>query len=1239
MYTVTEPEKNSELATDKKTVINKLPEIYRPKFVVGVGASAGGLEALENLFEAMPLKTGMAFVLVQHLSPDYRSMMDELLARKTNIPIKIAQNQMPVEANTIFLLPPNREMIISNGLLYLTEREQGESLNLPINTFLRSLAEDFQENSIGIILSGTGSDGTKGCKVIHDQGGYVIAQDPQSCKFDSMPRSVIESNCTDLVCTPDIMPAALINFSKITAKMPEQLYVGSFDNEVGEFSEILVLLHSRFGIDFSQYKPPTITRRIQKRLRHNKVVLLREYIDLLMTNEDELEDLYHDLLIGVTHFFRDRTAFDSLRASLLSSFKNLASATEVRIWISACATGQEAYTLSILLYELINEKFPLLSYKIFATDIHHRSIQTASVGIYTEEELSGLPDGYIDKYFKRTVSDQFQIIPVIRKPIVFAQHNILKDPPFTRIHLISCRNLLIYFNTVAQQKVLSLFTFSLVNKGLLFLGSSESLGSHSNDYKALDVTNRIFRKNSESNIRHDIPMQVSVPKTGAKLYEMPIVENKISNMKSNKALEALLQEYVPASILINDKGAILHVFGNANNFISFNIGKPTLVIQEMVEGEAKHVISHMIRYVNKHHKPMKSKDITGFSGYDNVDIFVRPLSKSNIDLSYLLISFTDKKQVAQLPEASLDDPLNSLLSDEQVTEIQNSFISEQIIELEEELQFAHETLQTTVEELEASNEELQSSNEELQSSNEELQSTNEELQSVNEELFTVNAEFIKKDKERSELKSDESSIIAECDLLLIFLDENLCVRKMTPKAARLFNLIETDYGRPLSAASGVVLNNIKEDIKKVSEQGTLIEREVSDDEGATYLVRINAQNKEKSAKKSLLFSKNENEGENYCVILSFVNVTNYRTLQKALEANEMRFENTLNAIADGYFEWTPVTNESFFSSLLMNKLGYGEQLVSLDVLFGQYSDVFKSKVAQCQMGDQAFQIPVEITTRSGTSVWMICKGNMTSNTPDKFSGILIDFSEQKLIENKLASKAKDLVRSNQLLEQFAGIVSHDMKAPLRHIQNYIMFLKEAIEQKDQSAIDNELAALEVNTQNLGTLIDDLIMYSRVNSEHKQISNVNLNSLLDEVFAVLSPLIKEKNVHISCEKLPTIAADFSLLTHLFQNLISNACKYNNKKQPEINISHKITIQEIQISVRDNGIGFDSDYVDRIFLPFKRLVTKDVYEGNGIGLSICKTAVEELGGKITVEAEPEKGCCFHVFLPLNIEQQSL
>ena len=479
--------------------------LHPAKFpIVGIGASAGGLESLEQFFDALPAVTGMAFVIVQHLSPDFKSVMDELLARHTKITIHRVTDGMQVEPDAIYLIPPRKEMIIAGGKLLLSDKDPTQGLTLPIDTFFRSLAQDAGSCGIGIILSGTGSDGSRGICDIHDSGGFVLAQDVDSAKFDGMPKSAVEAGVVGAVLRPDLMPAAMLSYVQRPNADALAWLLPADSSLLEGFDAIFQLLRKHYDIDFSYYKRTTVTRRVHRRLLMNQITQLDEYVERLRSDPNELDSLYKDLLIGVTKFFRDTEAFATLEKKVLPQLiARRRAEEELRCWVAGCATGEEAYSLAILLRESLQRHERAPNVKIFATDVHRESLNTASIGIYSEAALSEVSPERLERYFRRTGTG-YQVTPELRQMIVFAPHNVVKDAPFTKIDLITCRNMLIYLEPTAQKKVLSLFHFALNTGGMLLMGPSESPGELIEEFLPVDERWKIYRKRRDKSLPPDM---------------------------------------------------------------------------------------------------------------------------------------------------------------------------------------------------------------------------------------------------------------------------------------------------------------------------------------------------------------------------------------------------------------------------------------------------------------------------------------------------------------------------------------------------------------------------------------------------------------------------------------------------------------------------------------------------------------------------------------------------------------
>ncbi|MEM6690081.1 MAG: chemotaxis protein CheB [Planctomycetota bacterium] len=758
--------------------------------VVGIGASAGGLEALELLFDKTPADTGMAFVVVQHLSPDFKSLMDELLSRHTDMEIFRVENGMRVEPNGIYLIPPKKNMVLSDGKLLLTEQDASGGLNLPIDIFFRSLAKDVGNKAIAIVLSGTGSDGSRGLQDIHEAGGLVVVQSIASAGFDGMPRNAIGTGMAKVITSADAIPAALQKYASDPAAFAED--DGDLNEPIKpgqELAAIFNLFRNHHGIDFTLYREATIQRRIERRMQLMRVRRLIDYIEILRNESGELEQLYRDLLVEVTQFFRDPQAFTRLREEVIPKLIERAEGPrdEIRVWVAGCATGEEAYSLAMLFNECAREANVSPIIKVFATDVHRSSLEIASSGVYTAQAIANVPEDLRKRYF--TESNQlFHVNQELRQMVIFAPHNVANDPPFTRIDLVSCRNVLIYIRPDVQERVLSLFHFGMNVGGCLFLGSSETIGDLSREFETVDQHWRIFRKLRNVRLRQaaGIPM---APALSSVVKPKPTLANPFVSSEpgiDTSMFEGIIERFIPPSFVVNRHYELLHSFGDANRILKQPRGRPSLELLRLVDGDLKMALSTALHRASRENNRVVFNGVHAISDGKDVTmrVSVEPCSKKSHELLLVCLEEENDK-----PSIVVEQNEEQFRADDHA--------AQRIVDLERKLEFKKETLQTTVEELESSNEELQSTNEELVASNEELQSTNEELHSVNEELYTVNAEHQRKIEELTSMTTDMDNLIRSTDIGTIFLDRDLRIRRFTPSISSAFNILEQDIGRPI----------------------------------------------------------------------------------------------------------------------------------------------------------------------------------------------------------------------------------------------------------------------------------------------------------------------------------------------------------------------------------------------------------------------------------------------------------
>lgn len=850
-------------------------------YYVGVGASAGGLEALEQLFSNMPADTGMTFIVIQHLSPDFKSLMVELLSKKTEMPVKRAEDGMIVEPNTIYLIPPKKNLQIFHSKLLLSESDHSKGINLPIDVFFRSLAEDQAEKAIGIILSGTGSDGVKGIRAIKESGGLVMVQSEESAKFDGMPRAAISTGLADFILPPDEMPAKLQSLAKHPFAPKQERPTAILSDEDG-MTRIFALLREKTKVDFSYYKPSTIVRRIERRMTVNQINELKEYVNFLELHPGEINALYKELLIGVTSFFRDKEVFDELLDNYLPKLFQNSDNRELRFWVAGCSTGEEAYSLAILAKECMERLEKRYDVKIFATDIDKDAIIKASNGIYPDSISADISPRILTKYFSRK-NDTYQIDRSIREMVIFAQHNIIKDPPFTNIDLLSCRNLLIYLQPVLQKRALEFMNFSIKSDGILVLGTSETTGESSDLFEPLNIKFKIYKSRGR---KRQINDNLDTTHTGEPKFihyrnryysGSQILRAHEEERLLERLVHSIATEYFKLAIVVNQQLEVLHIIGETEGILKVPTGKNTNELSKMVVKDLSIPMISGIQNLFKTNEGVKYTNIKFKDGDSTKTIQIKvkllPTKKSQEPYALVLIEDITNASVY----TSKDSELVFDISKE---------TEQRIHDLEHELQFTRENLQATIEELETSNEELQATNEELLASNEELQSTNEELQSVNEELHTVNSEYQSKIIELTEANNDIDNIISRTKIAILFLDENLEIRRFSPEIRRIFKIIDSDIGRPINHIQHTIRNyNLFEAIHSVATSGNSISEEINSENNDWFLMKI--------------FPYQVGNKKTSGISITFLDITELKRATIKLEDHRSKIESILRAAPFG----------------------------------------------------------------------------------------------------------------------------------------------------------------------------------------------------------------------------------------------------------------------------------------------------------------------------------------------------
>lgn len=979
---VNENHGQDDLALTAREALGKGGAAERATFVVGIGASAGGLEPLEAFFRAMPPDSGMAFVVIQHLSPDHKSLMEELLRRHTSMRILRVLDEMVVEPNTVYLIPPKKEMAIEGGKLRLAEQVRSGSVNLPIDIFFHSLAQDLRERSIAIVLSGSGRDGSRGIVEINDVGGLTIAQNPDTAAFDSMPKAAIDTGVVELILDPKDMPDALLEYAADPTTRPGNRGEERF--EKGTLDEVFSILRKAHEIDFAHYKPGTVRRRIQRRLAMRHDLDVAAYVQRLRRDETEVTALCRDLLIGVTRFFRDSEAFDVLgKTCVRQILANRPDREPIRVWSAGCATGEEAYTLGMIFREQADELGRNADIKIFATDVHRRSLDTAGTGLYSEHALADLSPARRDRFFVREGTN-FRVVRELRQMIVFAPHNLLYDAPFTKIDLVSCRNLLIYLSPVAQERVLSLFHFALVANGILLLGPSETVSPLAQEFGPVSAHWNIFRKLRDVRLPHNLRLPTGIADPQA--YPVVLTPGFPSYDRDlRQTYDALLNRYIPAGILVNRGREILHTFGGASQLLKHPEGRSSKDLLDHLPADLRTIISTGLQRAFKDGGPIRfvsvrisSSDLAGFYRV-NVHTVENDASKAFIRI--------ERKEASEIAPAVASEPSIPL----------DRVSHDRIVALEEELRNTKEHLQAVIEELETSNEELQATNEELVSSNEELQSTNEELHSVNEELHTVNAEYQRKIAELDELAADMDALLESTQIGVVFVDESQQIRKFTPRASIAFNLRAQDTGRPITDISNNIgVADLGDTIRSVRETGTTVEREVVRVGGKTLLMRVLPYAKNRAATRG--------------VVLTFDDVSNAKRAEVALRQSEERMRLVERLATDGVWDWNLETGEKYLSARFKARLGYADRELENHANSWQ-SLLHPDDVERAQQAfdnhfshGKPYSLQLRFRHKNGTIVWLISRGQAIRNEAGqcvRMVGTHTDITELKHAEAAL----------------------------------------------------------------------------------------------------------------------------------------------------------------------------------------------------------------------------------------------
>lgn len=852
--------------------------------IVGIGASAGGLEAMVTFFKAMPVNAGIGFVLVVHLDPTHISLLPELLQKHTKMPVCQIKDGIRVEPDHVYVIPPNKDLTILHGTLYLMHLARPRGANMPIDSFFRSLAQDQERNTVCIILSGTGTDGMLGVKAIKGEVGMVMAQDEESAKYQGMPKSAFATGLVDYVLPPEKMPEQLIKYTQRAFQKVAPRIAPAEQPVPQALQKIFVILRTRTKHDFSLYKKNTICRRLERRMNVHQIDDISDYVRYLQESDREADILFKQLLIGVTNFFRDPEAFQILQGKILP--KLLADRPDdyvIRVWVPGCSSGEEAYSIAIILHECMEQIGRHFNVQIFGTDIDENAIDMARAGLYPESITIDVKPDRIKRYFTKGKDGRYRLKKLIREMLIFSPQNVIKDPPFTKLDLLCCRNLLIYLETELQQKLLPIFHYSLKPDGVLFLGSSETIGLSTDLFATSHKKWKIFhRKSSAESARPVLCFPAQPESYDARELQVPGIVQKAEELSALQLVETILQHSdTPPCVIITDACNTVYIHGRTGKFLEPAEGKASVNILEMARPELKKELASAIRQVvtKKHEVLYRGLEVNHNGATLLLNLTVKPIFEQIAMRGLMMVIFeeievpTKKKKIRSKPA-----PVKRK--------------GKSIEELEQELQYTKESLETTIEELETSNEELKSTNEELQSTNEELQSTNEELetskeelQSLNEESAIINAELQARIDEFYKANDDMKNLLDSTEIATIFLDTDLRIRRFTPKATAIIPLTVTDSGRPIKhLASTLIDTDLVEYSHQVLRDLTVRESEVKTKDSRYYIMRV----------RPYRTVANVIDG----VVITFENITEHKRLEQFISDSEQRYRMRFELASD-----------------------------------------------------------------------------------------------------------------------------------------------------------------------------------------------------------------------------------------------------------------------------------------------------------------------------------------------------
>lgn len=1224
--------------------------------VVAIGASAGGIGAMNELLKHLSAHTDMAYIYVQHLNADRESQLVPIFSRATKMPVVEAADGMRIKANHLYIIPPDKDLTVIDGHIKIDARPAKPYAHMPINKFFHSLAENYKMPPIGIILSGAATDGINGLKAIKVAGGLTFAQG-DTAEFQSMPQGAIADGAVDLVLSPKEIAEEIMRIAgqkETFYGALQELGEDSLNNRNEHLLSVLQLLYKSVGVDFRFYKMNTIKRRIIRRMMLHKLDHIEVYAQFLRQHTAEINLLYQDLLINVTSFFRDGEAMQYMKDHLLPEL--ISSKTEndpIRIWIPACSTGQEAYSMAMLLVEVLGDKIANTPVQLFATDLSEMVINKARLGIYNKHDVADIEPKRLQRFFTKT-EGSYRIVKSIRDMCVFATHNVTKDPPFSRIDIISCCNLLIYLDPILQKKIMSSFHYALNNNGYLVLGKSETATTATHLFTPVDKKVKIYAKKKDSSAKamFELSFAPPEPNPGDDVFQRkPARKTSQPHQDLERTMDQLLlSKYIPASVLVNGELDILQFRGATGLFLEPAPGRASLNLLKMARTGLGFELRNIV------HKA-KSSGV--------------PVKKDGLDIIYQNQPY--KIAVEAVPIKSEDNEFFFLVVFEQVpmplaaTADSDGTDNERARQLERELQALREDMRAIVESQEAANEELQSANEEIVSSNEELQSINEELEtskeeleSSNEELITINQELQIRNEQLAESQEYAEAVFSTIHESIIVLDNTFRVKTANQTFYKVFDLREEDIqGKQLFE-----IGNHEWNLPQLKDFLYHTLPKTNKCSGLEITQTFSG-----IGEKVLLFSackvarKTHNED---IVLLAIEDISEHKRAQQMTEEREEWMRNMANNAP--VMMW--VTGIDGLNTFV-NKAYLDFRGIKLEHAVGRLwtEHIHPDDMERCQKTfdinfeqKQPYSIEYRLLRHDGVYRWIMDKAKPNFRKDGQFTGFIgscVDIHDQRLsqleLEKRVEERTRELVdtnteleRSHSELQQFAYVASHDLQEPLRKILTFVDRIEEGYAAHLNDDIKRYFSKVHDASQHMTRLLDDLLNFSRISRLNKRFINTDLNEILQNVLSDLETTVQQKGATIKVEALPVIQAIPLQIAQLFHHLLNNALKFSKPDAaPQIQVQGRMLTEEekaahlqldghlpyCEIVVKDNGIGFSSDFAEQIFGVFQRLNSKEQFSGTGIGLSVCRKIVSNHNGLIYATGKEGDGATFHVLLPVQ------